>query len=287
MQIQTVSILGVGLIGGSFGLALRAAGFGGRILGVSSPRTLEAAKQRGVIDAGMPLAEAVAAAELVFLAQPIGRILDLLPEVARHASPGCLVTDAGSTKRAIVKRAAELFTDGPADGPRFVGGHPMAGKAQRGVELAEADLFSGAVYVLTPQDGRLPAMPAVEEFVGWIRKMGATPSVLTPEVHDEVVTWTSHLPQLVSSALALTVSGHLDDAEHLKIAGPGLRDMTRLAESSYGIWKDILSTNGDNLQRALDQFIGRLKHFGDHMGTPELQRDFDAAQKIREKLFPS
>jgi prephenate dehydrogenase len=93
--------------------------------------------------------------------------------------------------------------------------------------------------------------------------------------------------QLVSSALALTVSGHLDDAEHLKIAGPGLRDMTRLAESSYGIWKDILSTNGDNLQRALDQFIGRLKHFGDHMGTPELQRDFDAAQKIREKLFPS
>jgi prephenate dehydrogenase len=283
MQIQTVSILGVGLIGGSFGLALRAAGFGGRILGVSSPRTLEAAKHRGAIDEGMPLAEAVAEADLVFLAQPIGRILELLPEVARHASPGCLVTDAGSTKRAIVERAAELF----AEQPRFVGGHPMAGKSQRGVELAEAGLFAGAVYVLTPQDGRLPDTPAVQEFVGWIRKMGAMPSVLTPEVHDEVVTWTSHLPQLVSSALALSVSGHLDDEEHLKIAGPGLRDMTRLAESSYGIWKDILSTNGDNVQRALDQFIERLKHFGDHMGTPELQQDFDAARKIREKLFPS
>jgi prephenate dehydrogenase len=283
MKIQTVSILGVGLIGGSFGLALRAAGFAGRILGVSSPRTIDSAVRFGAIDAGMPLSEAVAAADLVYLAQPIGRILDLLPEVARHASPGCLVTDAGSTKRAIVARAAEVF----AEGPWFLGGHPMAGKAQRGVELAEADLFAGAVYVLTPQDGRLPDTPVVQEFVAWIRKIGATPSVLAPDVHDQVVTWTSHLPQLVSSALALSVSGHLDDAEHLKIAGPGLRDMTRLAESSYAIWRDILSTNGDNLQRALHEFISRLKHFSDHLGTSDLQSDFESAKKIREKLFPS
>jgi prephenate dehydrogenase len=283
MKIQTVSILGVGLIGGSFGLALRAAGFAGRILGVSSPRTIDSAVRFGAIDAGMPLSEAVAAADLVYLAQPIGRILDLLPEVARHASPGCLVTDAGSTKRAIVARAAEVF----AEGPWFLGGHPMAGKAQRGVELAEADLFAGAVYVLTPQDGRLPDTPVVQEFVAWIRKIGATPSVLAPDVHDQVVTWTSHLPQLVSSALALSVSGHLDDAEHLKIAGPGLRDMTRLAESSYAIWRDILSTNGDNLQSALHEFSGRLKHFSDHLGTSDLQSDFESAKKIREKLFPS
>ena len=283
MKIQTVSILGVGLIGGSFGLALRAAGFAGRILGVSSPRTIDSAIRHGAIDTGMALAEAVAAADLVYLAQPIGRIVDLLPDVARHASPGCLVTDAGSTKRAVVARAAELFTEGPS----FLGGHPMAGKAQRGVELAEADLFAGAVYVLTPPDGRLPDTPVVQEFVAWIRKIGATPSVLPPDVHDEVVTWTSHLPQLVSSALALSVSGHLDDAEHLKIAGPGLRDMTRLAESSYAIWRDILSTNGDNLQTALHEFISRLKHFSDHLGTADLQSDFESAKKIREKLFPS
>ncbi|MEX2299819.1 MAG: prephenate dehydrogenase [Bryobacterales bacterium] len=283
MKIQTVSILGVGLIGGSFGLALRAAGFTGRILGVSSPRTIDSAVRHGAIDAGMPLAEAVGAADLVYLAQPIGRIVELLPEVARHAAPGCLVTDAGSTKRAIVARAAEVF----AEGPWFLGGHPMAGKAQRGVELAEADLFAGAVYVLTPHNGRLPDTPVVQEFVAWIRKFGATPSVLPPDVHDEVVTWTSHLPQLVSSALALSVSGHLDDAEHLKIAGPGLRDMTRLAESSYAIWKDILSTNGDNLQTALHEFIIRLKHFSDHLGTSDLQSDFESAKKIREKLFPS
>lgn len=283
MQIQTVSILGVGLIGGSFGLALRAAGFPGRILGVSSPRTIEAAKRRGAIDEGKLLADAVAAADLVYLAQPIRRILDLMPEVARNASPRCLVTDAGSTKRAIVKRAAELF----AEGPQFLGGHPMAGKAQRGVELAEADLFNGAVYVLTPRDGRLPEGPAVEEFLAWIGKIGASPLVLAPDVHDQVVTWTSHLPQLVSTALALSVSGHLDDAEHLKIAGPGLRDMTRLAESPYDIWRDILSTNGDNLQAAVEGFIRRLKHFGDHLATTELQAEFEAARKIREKLYPS
>lgn len=283
MQFQTVTIVGVGLIGGSFGLALRAAGFPGRILGVSSPRTIDAARQRGAIDEGSSLAEAVAAADLVYLAQPISRILELLPQVARHAAQGCLVTDAGSTKRAIVERAAGLF----GEGPLFLGGHPMAGKAQRGVELAEANLFSGAAYVLTPQEGRLPKTPAVDELMDWIRKIGATPSVLPPNVHDEVVTWTSHLPQLVSTALALSVSGHLDDAEHLKIAGPGLRDMTRLAESPYDIWRDILSTNGDNLKAALEAFTRRLKHFGDHLAAPELQADFEAAKKIREKLYPS
>jgi prephenate dehydrogenase len=283
MQIQTVSILGVGLIGGSFGLALRAAGFSGKILGVSSPRTIEAALRRGAIDAGMPLPEAVAAADLVYLAQPIARIVELLPEVGRSISPACLVTDAGSTKRAIVKRAEEVFG---ASGC-FLGGHPMAGKAQRGVERAEADLFRGAVYVLTPPASRLPESPIVQEFVGWIEKIGAVPWVLAPNVHDEVVTWTSHLPQMVSSALALSVSGHLDDPAHLKVAGPGLRDMTRLAQSSYDIWGDILATNGDNLRSALEHFIGQLKHFQEHLGTKELKGDFDAARRIREKLFPT
>jgi prephenate dehydrogenase len=283
MQIQTVSILGVGLIGGSFGLALRSAGFGGRILGVSSPQTIETALRRGAIDAAMPLPEAVEAADLVYLAQPISRIIELLAEVSRYVSPACLVTDAGSTKRAIVERASEFFGAGRC----FLGGHPMAGKAQRGVEHAEADLFRGTIYVLTPQDGRLPQLPIIEEFLGWIERIGAVPWVLAPHVHDKVVTWTSHLPQLVSSALALSVAGHLDDPEHLKVAGPGLRDMTRLAESSYDIWRDILTTNGDNLQSALEQFIARLKHFREHLGAPELQSDFESARRIREKLFPT
>jgi prephenate dehydrogenase len=283
MQIQTVSILGVGLIGGSFGLALRAAGFAGRIFGVSSPQTIEAALRRGAIDAGKTLPDAVAAADLVYLAQPIARIVELLPEVQQYASPACLITDAGSTKRAIVAKAREVF----GSNPRFLGGHPMAGKAQRGVQRAEADLFRGAVYVLTPQNGRLPELPLVHDFLGWIEKIGAVPWVLEPDVHDEVVTWTSHLPQLVSSALALSVSGHLDDPQHLKVAGKGLRDMTRLAESSYDIWKDILTTNGDNLAHALEQFIAQLKHFREHLGSSELKIDFEAAQRIREKLFLS
>lgn len=281
MQIQTVSILGVGLIGGSFGLALRAAGFGGKIFGVSSPRTIEAALQRGAIDAGKPLAEAVAASDLVYVAQPIGRIIELLPEIGRHAPSTCLVTDAGSTKRRIVERGNAVFREGAA----FLGGHPMAGKAERGVERAEADLFRGAVYVLTPPNGRLAGAPVVEEFVEWIKRIGAVPWVLNPHVHDEVVAWTSHLPQLLSSALALTVSSHVHDPEHLKVAGRGLRDMTRLAESSYDIWRDILTTNGDNLKVALERFSARVKHFQEHLAAPELEHDFNAARKIREKLF--
>jgi prephenate dehydrogenase len=193
------------------------------------------------------------------------------------------VTDAGSTKRAIVERAGEIFNDGPW----FLGGHPLAGKAQRGVEHAEPDLFANAVYVLTPPDGRLPELAVVRELLEWIRKIGSAPLTLTPAVHDEVVTWTSHLPQLVSTALALTVSSHLDDPEHLKVAGSGLRDMTRLAESSYDIWRDILATNGDNVQNALEQFLARLKHFQEHLGTAEMEHDFEVAQRVRQKLFPT
>jgi prephenate dehydrogenase len=283
MSLQTVTIIGVGLIGGSFGLALRAAGFRGRILGVSSARALESGLRSGALDEAASLPEAVAAADLVYLAQPIGRILSLLPEVRQHARPGCLVTDAGSTKLAIVEQAAALFTDGPW----FLGGHPMAGKAQRGVELAEAGLFSGATYVLTPHEGRLPEIPAAAEFLEWIRRMGAVPLILSAREHDEVVTWTSHLPQVVSSALALAVSRHVENDQKIKVAGSGLRDMTRLAESPYDIWKDVFATNQDNIEHALDRFIACLKHFQEHLTSGELGSDFEAARRLREKLSGS
>src|SRR5262249_52975277 len=139
--MQTVTICGVGLIGGSFALALRKSGFGGTILGVSSPRTLEAALSRRVLDEGVAPPEGVQRADLLYLAQPISRIIDFLPLVAAHRRPDSLVTDAGSTKAAIMKRALELM---PSNA--FLGGHPMAGKEQRGVEEAEADLFRNRTY---------------------------------------------------------------------------------------------------------------------------------------------
>ena len=183
MAIQTVTIVGVGLIGGSLGLALRAHGFRGRILGVSSPRTLEEALALGAVDSAGPLEEAVSAADLVYLAQPVDRILDLLPQVRRFVQPHALVTDCGSTKEAIVARAGEVFDKAPW----FVGGHPMAGKEGRGVQLAEPEIFRGCTYVLTPFDGVLPKDPVVESFVNWLEKIGCRIKLCSAAEHDRIV----------------------------------------------------------------------------------------------------
>ena len=143
--MRTIAIFGVGLIGGSFALALRKAGFTGRILGVSSPDTIRRALELNVIDAGVPAEEGARAADLIYLSQPILRIIESLPELSQWVQPGSLVTDAGSTKSMIVEQAAALFAPG-----QFLGGHPMAGRERRGVDAAEADLFRGRPYVLTP-----------------------------------------------------------------------------------------------------------------------------------------
>jgi len=280
MAIETVSIVGVGLIGGSFGLALRAAGFTGRIIGVSSPRTIEAALERGAIDEGRPLAEAIPWSDLVYLAQPISRILEVLPEVSRLARAGALVTDAGSTKREIVERARGCF----ADGPFFVGGHPMAGKEQRGVERAEPDLFAAATYVLSPPGSDLPDAPVVDEFVAWIGKIGAHVVLLPAEAHDKVVSWTSHLPQLLSTALAASVGKRIAGKDLLRVAGPGLRDMTRLAESPYDMWKDILGTNTSEIEQALDRYIEELQALRNDLASDQVEQSFRDAGQLRRRL---
>lgn len=143
--MNTVAIFGVGLIGGSFALALRSAGFRGRILGVSSPGTIRRALDLGVIDEGASAKAAAGAADLIYLAQPILRIIEILPEIDPWVNPEALVTDAGSTKGTIVERAGSISRC------QFLGGHPMAGREKRGVESAEADLFRGRPYVLTPR----------------------------------------------------------------------------------------------------------------------------------------
>jgi prephenate dehydrogenase len=278
--METVAIVGVGLIGGSFALALRAAGFRGRIVGVSSERTLEAALRLQIIDEGSTLEEAVPGADLVYLANTIYRILDALPRVAALAKPGALVTDAGSSKEVIVTRAAEVFR-GEA---MFLGGHPMAGKAERGVEVAEADLFRGAPYVLTPKEGRLPETPAVREFTGWIEKAGARLVILRPPDHDRIVSVTSHLPQLASTALASVVLEQTAGPEERYIAGGGLRDMTRLARSAYDLWRDICLTNTANIDRALSLYIQKLEHLRQNLRERELRGEFEQGAVLGEEL---
>jgi prephenate dehydrogenase len=279
--MKTVTIVGVGLIGGSFVLGLRKQGFQGRLIGVSSPATLAKALERGAIDEALPLEQAVPQSDLIYLAQPIGRILDILPVVARLAAPSALVTDGGSTKSAIVARAREVFGEG---GATFLGGHPMAGKAERGVEAADPELFRGAIYVLTPPDGTLPQTGPVPQFVQWIERLGAQTVVLGPEMHDEIVSLTSHLPQLISTALASLLAEELPSEDFWKVSGGGLRDGVRLARSPYDLWRDICLTNTENISSALSVFIQKLEFLRDNLRDRALEKEFERAAHLVAEL---
>jgi prephenate dehydrogenase len=265
---RVVTIAGVGLIGGSFALALRKAGFEGRIIGVSSARTIEAALARGVIHEALPLDQAAAQSDVVFLSQPIAQILETLGTVDRHVRPGTLITDAGSTKAEIVERASRTIHRG-----RFAGGHPMAGKEARGVEAADADLFRGRPYVLTSPD------PELER---WIQKIGARLVVLDAVEHDRLVALVSHLPQMLSTALAAAFA---NDPAAMRIAGPAAVDMTRLAMSPYDIWHDIFSTNAGEIDAALANFIARLQQMRANLRSDTgMAREFDKAADAARAL---
>ena len=271
--MNTVAIVGTGLIGASFGLALRKAGFRGEIAGVSSAPALADALAAGAIDRGAALPDAVANADVVFLSQTIGRILDTLRHLDQLVKAGALVTDAGSTKQEIVDRALQSLTR-----CRFLGGHPMAGKERRGANAASADLFEGCTWVLTPMESDDTA-----EFVDWIRRIGAHPLVMSPEEHDRVVSFTSHLAQMASTALASTVADAVQPGA-LRVAGSGLADMTRLAMSSYNLWRDIVATNTDTMEKALSLYIQKLEHMRENLRTRQLQEEFERAARLAAQV---
>jgi len=253
-DVQTVSIFGVGLIGGSFGLALRKAGFTGRIIGVSSPATITRAIELGVIDEGRGALDAAGQSDLVFLAQPIRAIIETIGSIAPVVSPNAFVTDAGSTKSSILAALAGFLQAGS-----FVGGHPLAGRERRGVDAASADLFQGRPWALTPANPDDLGTPKCAEFVGWIERIGASPLVLEAPEHDRIAALTSHLPQLASTALAATLEDAFAGGPPA-LRGPGLEDMTRLALSSWEVWRDILDTNRGNVTAALEAWIETLGH---------------------------
>jgi len=277
--MKHVAIVGTGLIGASFGLALRQAGFEGAIVGVSSPRAIADAVAAGAIDRGAPLAEAVATADLVFLSQTIGRILDTIRHLDSWLQPGALVTDAGSTKCEIVDLARQTITRG-----QFLGGHPMAGKEKRGAAAAEAGLFRGRTWVLTPDDPAELETAAARDFVAWLDRFGARLVTLDCDEHDRQAAMMSHVPQLASTALAATLADRLPAGAKLEVAGPGLIDMTRLALSSYDLWRDIVATNTDHIERALGFYIQKLEHLRENLRTRQLQEEFARGAAIAEKL---
>jgi prephenate dehydrogenase len=282
--INRVSILGTGLIGGSFALALRKYTSGMHISGWDRPEIVKEAQRRGAIDEAFSsdLAPALQRADLIYIALPIAATLDFLPEIARHAPAHALVTDACSTKLRIAQSAAELFSD--EKGPLFLGGHPMAGKELSGIAHANADLFHENTYALI---GASPAQndSRISAFVKILEKIGARPLWLGEQQHDYAVGLTSHLPQLAAVALAGFLYDRLDEnGLPITLAGPGLRDSLRLAGSPYSTWRDIVLTNQEVLSAALDLFARRLDDLREKLASRELEADFDAANELYKLL---
>ncbi len=279
---QRVAIIGLGLIGGSWGLALKRCGFAGRRVGCDRSEILDRALARGAVDEGFAEpAAAVAGADLVILSTPVGAILDLLPRLRDATPKRSLITDVGSTKRLICQRAHEIL----GEEPLFLGGHPLAGKERSGIEQADGELFENARYVLTPLAPAHSSDPRVKAFMGLLEAVGARPYLAEASSHDRAVAYLSHLPQLVSSGLASLVAEESAGGQlPLELAAAGFRDVTRLAEGPYSVWRDICLTNIENIQRALEALIEKLESMKVHLSDRELEREFRQAAKLREKL---
>ena len=247
----TVAIVGVGLIGGSLGLALKARRLAHRVVGVErSDDCLQAALARGAIDSGtLSLTEAVADADIVVLCPAAGQILELLPSVLSAVKPGAVVTDVGSTKGAIVRQAGSAGA--------FVGGHPMCGSEQGGVEAATPLLFEEAAWAVTPSDASDPS--AVQTVQKLAQSVGATTLLLAPDAHDAMLAVTSHLPHVLAAALirqAHQMQGHHPQTQQLTAGS--FNDGTRVAASPPEIWRDVCLSNRAALLHALQTFRGEL-----------------------------
>jgi prephenate dehydrogenase len=282
-MIQRVAIVGTGLIGASVGLALRGAGFTGEIVGFDTRQDeVEAAVATGAITRGCGFDE-VASADVVVLAVPVLAILDWMGKLAPVLGAHQLVTDVGSTKLVIVRKAEELFNR--AGRARFLAGHPMAGKESGGAALGDAALFTGAMWLFTPvaEETALEA-----EWRAWVSRFGCRTMDMDAARHDQIVAWVSHLPQMVSTAMAAMFAdefAHVPElaAEFEAIGGRALREMTRLGASPYSMWRDVALTNTEPIAATLFALEQRLAHMRENLKTPELREEFRLANEFRQK----
>jgi prephenate dehydrogenase len=285
--MKTVAIVGTGLIGASVGLVLKASGFGGKVLGFdTNAAELDEALQTGAIDEILESRDAVLAAkaDVTVLATPVLPILDWMQRLAPVLGEGQLVTDVGSTKREIAVLAAKLY-NGPGQA-RFLPGHPMAGKESGGAALADAALFQGATWLFTPAADGGCENEIESKWYGVVSGFGAQVRDLDPATHDEVCAWVSHLPQMLSTALAaLLQDTFANDAEKMAavqaIGGRALRETTRLGASPYSMWRDVALTNSEPIAATLLALEQRLQHLRENLRTPELREEFATANRFR------
>jgi prephenate dehydrogenase len=282
MGFKQVTIIGTGLIGGSLGLALKKRRLAGRIVGSDRAPVLERARDCGVIDSGIvnPV-EAVRGSDLVVLATPVIAILDLMDRLGPTVPPRTLVTDVGSTKAEIARRAVKAF--GRNAGQRFLAGHPMAGIEQGGVEHADADLFEDAAWLFTPLPRQRVHAGLCGDFLDCVEKLGAKIATLDPSDHDRFCAWVSHLPQMISTALAAALVDEFgEEAPLLDIGGRALRELTRISGSPYSMWRDIAITNRKNLGEAMQKLEQRLAHIRENLDSRELADEFERAHRLRK-----
>jgi prephenate dehydrogenase len=290
-MINRILIVGTGLIGASTGLALRAAGFTGEIVGTGPTElTLTTALQMGAIDEwhapadiANPAHHAAREADVIVLAGPVLSILDWMQRLAPILGPRQLVTDVGSTKLQIAELAAGLYDR--AGRARFLPGHPMAGKESGGAALAEPGLFRDAMWLFTPIGDAAPG-ELEAEWRGWVQRFGARSMDLTPARHDEICAWVSHLPQMLSTALAAlledTFAGDPAAREEIAaIGGRALRETTRLGASPYSMWRDIALSNSAPIAHTLHMLEQRLTHLRENLRTAELKEEFRLANEFR------
>lgn len=281
MSFKQITIIGTGLLGGSFGLALKAAGIPARVVGCDRAHILERARKMGALDTGMENpAEAINGSDLIVLATPVGAIIDLIERIGPIAPPNALITDVGSTKQEIMDRARAVFGD--QVGNRFLGGHPMAGKEHSSIFAAEAGLFCNATWFLTPSNPQQDFLDArIHEYQLILEKIKANVVKIEAGRHDRICAWISHLPQMVSTALAGILMDEFDDSTELQsITARSLREMTRTASSPYSMWRDIAHTNTANIQQALSALEQRLAHIRENLRTQILRDEFERANQF-------
>ena len=280
-MFQRIAIVGLGLIGGSMGLALRQGHAAQQVAGYDTGRGVsEQARRMGAIDqAHEALADAVRGAELIILATPVGAMRSLLQNMATMASPGAVITDVASTKDQVISWAEEFLPETL----HFVGGHPMAGKEQSGVAAADPGLFLQRVYCLTPTPKTSPI--ALKKVAALIETLGARIRFLEPLEHDGQVAQVSHLPFLAATALMSTVAESSGWGDTALLASSGFRDTTRIAAGSPIMYRDICFTNQETLIRTLDEYMVTLRTIREYIASrdPRLEDLFVHAQQARQQ----
>jgi prephenate dehydrogenase len=277
-----VSIVGLGLMGGSLGLALRQRGLAAHVVGCGREVLQKRAIEMGAIDSGTTdAAEAASDSDLIVLCTPVETSIRLMREIAPRMKPGALLTDVGSTKQSFADAAREIFGD--AAHATVLPGHPLAGRELSGLENAVADLYTNCVWTLTPLGQGEPA--SHQALRAALEALGARIVVTSPEEHDRTLAYTSHLPQMLSTALALTLEEELGAGNPaLEIHAGGLRTMLRLAMSDPVMWEQIAASNAQNIAAALERFEAELRKLRESLGDPEFRKKFEAAREFARIL---